>query len=105
MDNRLFEQFNSSITESFFRESTINAFDKYEIMEEAMEGEFGPMYKVTPQNHDPATVRIYCLKTIHLNRVSRVGEHQEEIRNEITSLKVGCLVLLACHCGLFCLFA
>lgn len=89
MDEQLFEQFNSSITENFFQESTIDAFSKYAIVEETGEGEFGKIYKVKPNEvKDPSSVRVYCLKTIHLNRVSHVDEHQEEIKNEISALKV-----------------
>lgn len=80
-------QFHTSMTENFFLESTENVFEKYEIIEEIKEGEFGPISKVQPK--DPSSVRIYTLKTMHLNRVSRLDLHREELRDEITAQKVG----------------
>ena len=88
MDLNLMEQFHTSMTENFFLESTTDVFEKYSVIEEILrEGEYGPIYKVKPK--DPSSVRIYTLKTIHLNRVSRSDDHQEELRNEIAAQKVG----------------
>jgi hypothetical protein len=88
MDSRSFllEQFNSSLTENFFHESTADVFEKYEIVEELKMDELGPINKVKPK--DPAAIRIYSLKTIYLNRVSRIDLHQEQLKNEIIALKV-----------------
>jgi hypothetical protein len=93
-NEQLMEEFNTSITENFFQELTVDVWEKYEVEEEVEEGEFGPIYKVKRKelgNSKSSFVRVYyCLKTIHLNRVSRVNVHQEDIKNEITALKVGC---------------
>ena len=87
MDSALEEQFHASITENFFHESTSDVFEKYTAEEELEEGEFGPIRKVKPK--DSSSVRVYTLKTIHLNRVSRLDVQQEELRNEIVTLKAG----------------
>lgn len=79
------EQFHTSFTENFFQEYTTDVFEKYEITEELREGKFGPICKV--RSKDPSTVRIYTLKTIHLQRVSRWDLHQDELKNEIDALK------------------
>ena len=91
------------MTENFFQELTTNVFDKYEITEEIREGEFGPIYKVKPKDPSTTHVRVYALKTIHLNRVSRLDDHQREIVNEINALTVrrvalGWVALLSCMC-------
>ena len=84
------EQFQTSMTENFFQELTTDVFDKYEITDEICDGEFGPIYKVRPKDPSVHTVRVYSLKTIHLNRVSRQELHQKEVLNEIAALKVCC---------------
>lgn len=81
----MMKQFNTSLTENFFQELTTNVFDKYDITDEIHEGEFGPIYKVKPK--DPsATIRVYSLKTMHLNRMSRQDNLQQDIVNEINAL-------------------
>jgi len=95
MDNNqeaVVEQFHSSLTENFFQEwgSSIDVFDTYEIMEELRDGEFGPAYKVKPKeigSRRSSVVRMYCLKTIQLNRISRSDLHQEDIKKEVAALK------------------
>ena len=94
MDQALMEQFQTSMTEIFFQELTTDVFDKYEIVEEIRDGEFGPIYKVRPKDPSIHTVRVYSLKTVHLNRVSRLDRHQREIVNEISALKVSKNVLV-----------
>ena len=86
MDSHVMEQFNSSLTENFFQESFSDVFEKYNVIEEMGRDELGSLSKVQPK--DPSAVRIYCLKTIHLNRVSRGDQHHEELKNEISALKV-----------------
>lgn len=90
MDHQLMDKFQSSMTENFFQELTTDIFDKYEITEEIRDGEYGPIYKVRPKDPSVHTVRVYSLKTIHLNRVSRLEFHQKEVLNEIAALKVCC---------------
>jgi len=87
MDNQnLMEHFNTSLTENFFQELTTDVYEKYDIIEEIREGKYGPIYKVKPRDPN-SIVRVYSLKTIHLNRVSRVNSHQREVMNEINALK------------------
>ncbi|CAB9526764.1 MAP kinase-activated protein kinase 2 (Fragment) [Seminavis robusta] len=89
MTTAMMEQFNASLTENFFQESTTDVFEKYDLVEEARIDELGPIRKVTPKDSSTSvtSLRVYSLKTIHLNRVSRIDLQQEELRQEIKALK------------------